>query len=232
MLKKLFIALIPITIIAAFFFFDLQQYASLDYIQSVLSDWKQWVNDNLLLAIVLYFTAYIILTVASLPLALPITLLGGALFGLWLGVIIVSFASTIGATCAMLFSRYLLGDWVQKRFGDKLSTINQGIEREGNMYLLSLRLIPAFPFFVINYLIGLTKMTAKNFYWVSQLGMLPGTLVFVYLGVGLSEISSFSGLLSWKLLAAFTAIGLLPIASRWLVNKLNKSQSNSVIMTK
>lgn len=223
MLKKIFIGLIPLAIITAFFAYDLQQYASLDYLQSALSEWKSWVNEYFIWAIALYITAYIILTVSSLPLALPVTLLGGALFGFWAGFIIVSFASSIGATCAMLLSRYLLGDWVQQRFGDKLAIINQGIKREGNMYLLSLRLIPAFPFFVINYLMGLTKMSAKNFYWVSQLGMLPGTAVFVYLGVGLSEIDSLSGLVSWKLLIAFTAIGLLPIVSRWFVKKLTQS---------
>jgi pyruvate/2-oxoglutarate dehydrogenase complex dihydrolipoamide dehydrogenase (E3) component/uncharacterized membrane protein YdjX (TVP38/TMEM64 family) len=156
----------------------------------------------------------------SLPAAAILTVAGGALFGLLEGLALVSFASTLGATLAMLLSRYLLRDWVQQRFGTRMAGINQGLEREGAFYLFALRLVPVFPFFLVNLAMGLTKLPARTFFWVSQLGMLPGTIAFVYAGTQLAKIDSLKGLLSPGLLAAFAVLGLLPLITKKVLDAL------------
>jgi uncharacterized membrane protein YdjX (TVP38/TMEM64 family) len=140
------------------------------------------------------------------------TLAGGALLGLFVGTVVVSFASTIGATLACFFSRFLLRDWVQSKFGDKLESVNRGIQREGAFYLFTLRLIPIFPFFIINLVMGLTRMPLFRYYWVSQLGMFPATLVYVNAGKELGKIESVAGILSPSLLVSFAILGLFPLA--------------------
>src|SRR6185436_11830167 len=141
----------------------------------------------------------------------------GAIFGLLWGVVIVSFASSIGATLAFLASRFLLRDWVQGKFGDKLKAINEGVEKEGAFYLFALRLVPAFPFFVINLVMGLTPMRTRTFYWVSQLGMLAGTLVYVNAGTQLARITSVKGILSPGLLLSFVLLGIFPLLAKAVV---------------
>jgi uncharacterized membrane protein YdjX (TVP38/TMEM64 family) len=160
---------------------------------------------------------YIAATTLSFPGAAALTLAGGALFGFWIGTIAVSFASTIGATFACFVSRFLLRHWVQKKFGDKLSLINRGIQKEGAFYLFTLRLIPVFPFFVINLAMGITPMPLVQFFWISQLGMLPGTMVYVNAGKELAKITSLSGILSPQLIFAFVLIGLFPITAKKLL---------------
>ena len=145
------------------------------------------------------------------------TLAGGAMFGFWTGFVVVSFASTIGATLACFVARFLLRDWVQNKFGEKLTAINRGIEKEGAFYLFSLRLVPIFPFFVINLVMGLTTMKLLTFYWVSQLGMLPGTMVFVNAGKELGKIESLSGILSPGVIISFAILGLFPITVKKLL---------------
>jgi uncharacterized membrane protein YdjX (TVP38/TMEM64 family) len=142
------------------------------------------------------------------------TLAGGALFGLWKGTVIISFASSIGATLACLMARFVLRDWVKAGFGEKLKTIDEGFEREGTFYLFTLRLIPVFPFFLINLALGLTRMPLKTFYWVSQLGMLPGTIVYVNAGTELAKIESLSGILSPRLLISFALLGIFPLTAK------------------
>src|SRR3970282_118982 len=156
-----------------------------------------------------YFAVYVVVTGLSLPGATVMTLIGGALFGLLWGIILVSFASSIGATLAFLASRFLLRDWVQGKFGDKLKPVNDGVAKEGAFYLFALRLVPAFPFFVINLVMGLTPIRAWTFYWVSQLGMLAGTIVYVYAGTQLAEFRLSAGLV-----AAFTVLGLFPLVAK------------------
>jgi uncharacterized membrane protein YdjX (TVP38/TMEM64 family) len=146
------------------------------------------------------------------------TLAGGAMFGFVIGVIAVSFASTIGASLAFLASRYLLRNWVEKKLGDRLLTINAGIEKEGGLYLFSLRLIPVFPFWIINLLMGLTRMKLVTFYWVSQVGMLAGTMVYVNAGKELGKINSLSGILSPGLIASFIILGLFPLGMKKAMN--------------
>ncbi|PUZ92733.1 TVP38/TMEM64 family protein, partial [Vibrio vulnificus] len=162
----------------------------------------------------------------SVPGATVVTLLGAALFGFWYSLLLVSFASTIGATIAFLSSRYLLKDWVQARFGDKLSAINQGVEKDGAFYLFSLRLIPVFPFFLINLLMGLTPISIGRYYLTSQIGMLPGTAVYLNAGTQLADINSLSGILSPTVLASFALLGVFPIAVKWIMSKFRPQLSS------
>ncbi len=163
---------------------------------------------------------YIISTILSIPGASFLTLLSGALFGIFIGTIVVSIASTIGATLAFLGSRFLLKNWVEKKFSSYLDKINLGIEKEGSFYLFSLRLIPIFPFFMVNLLMGITKIKTSTYIWVSQLGMLPATILYINTGTRLSELESASGILSPVLIISFAALGLLPIASKKLIKIL------------
>jgi uncharacterized membrane protein YdjX (TVP38/TMEM64 family) len=157
---------------------------------------------------------YIVVTGLSLPGAAVMTLAGGALFGLAAGVVIISFASTIGATLACFLARFILRDFIERRFGDRLKTINEGMAREGAFYLFTLRLVPIFPFFVINLVMGLTRLRLRTFYWVSQVGMLAGTIVYVNAGQALGRIESLSGILSPRLIVSFVILGLFPLAAK------------------
>lgn len=184
--------------------------------QVLLTD---YIDNHLLVAASVYFVSYIVITALSIPGAAVVTLLGAALFGFWFSLLLVSFASTLGATLAFFSSRFLLREWVQTRFGNKLDIINRGIERDGAFYLFSLRLIPVFPFFLINLLMGLTPISARRYYWVSQLGMLPGTAVYLNAGTQLAQIDSLGGILSPSVLLAFALLGVFPLLTKWLLNK-------------
>lgn len=192
--------------------------------QSLLND---YIQSHLISAAAIYFFSYLVITALSIPGAAVVTLLGAALFGFWLSLLLVSFASTLGATLAFLSSRFLLREWVQKRFGAKLETINRGIERDGAFYLFSLRLIPVFPFFLINLLMGLTTIKATRYYWVSQLGMLPGTAVYLNAGTQLAQIDSLAGIVSPSVLLAFALLGVFPLLMKWLLNKLPHRRSDA-----
>ncbi len=203
--------------ILAFRYFELGQYLSLDYIKSSQEKFQALYQSHRMLVIAAYMGIYIVVTGLSLPGAAVMTLAGGALFGLAIGTVAVSFASTIGATLACAVSRFLLQDWVQGKFGDKLAAINAGIEKEGAFYLFSLRLVPIFPFFVINLAMGLTRMRLLTFFWVSQVGMLAGTIVYVNAGRQLAQIDSVSGILSPGVLVSFAVLGLFPITAKKLL---------------
>lgn len=171
------------------------------------------------------FAIYVAVTGLSLPGAIVLTLTCGWFFGLWRGMLLVSFASTTGATVAFLISRYLLREPIQNRFGERLATFNQSLEREGAFYLFMLRLIPAVPFFVINVVMGLTPLPARTFWWVSQLGMLPGTAVYVYAGSNVPDLTTLAdkgvgGILSPQLMVAFVLLGVMPLFLRKLVTWL------------
>ena len=209
--KRILIVLAGAAVVAAFFYFDLRQYLTLDYIKESQEHFRRLYENNRLSVLGTYMAIYIVVTALSLPGAAIMTLAGGALFGLTVGTVAVSFASTICATFACIVSRYLLRDWVQDKFGERLATINEGIEKEGALYLFTLRLIPVFPFFVINLLMGLTRMRLITFFWVSQLGMLAGTIVFVNAGKELAKIDSLQGILSPGLIISFVILGLFPI---------------------
>ena len=210
----------------SFFTFDLNQYLTLDYLKQQQHAFDNFYVNNRLLTIAIYMAIYILIAALSLPGAAIMTLAGGALFGLVTGTVVVSFASTIGATIACIVSRYLLRDWVQNKFGDRLTTINEGVDKEGALYLFTLRLIPVFPFFVINLLMGLTRMRIFTFFWVSQLGMLAGTIVFVNAGKELAKIDSLKGILSPGLIISFIILGLFPITVKKIMEIYRKKATN------
>ena len=203
-----------VALIGLFFAFDLHRYLTLSELKLRQESFADYYAQKRLLTLGIYFILYVAVTALSLPGAAVMTLASGTLFGFWPALLVVSFASTIGATGAFLASRFLLRDWVQARFGERLKAINNGVEREGAFYLFSLRLVPLFPFFVINLLMGLTSMRTLTFYWVSQVGMLAGTAVYVNAGTELGQISSLSGILSPGLLVSFVLLGLFPLLSR------------------
>jgi len=217
-LKKIILFAVLACLVAAFFLLDLNRYFTLDYIKQSRDSFGAFYAQNRILTIVVYMLLYIAVTALSLPGATVMTLVGGALFGFVTGLIAVSFASTIGATLACFVSRYLLRNWVENKFGDKLDAINAGLEKEGAFYLFTLRLIPVFPFFAINLLMGLTRMKLLTFYWVSQIGMLAGTAVYVNAGKELGKIESLSGILSPTLIVSFVILGLFPLAVKKIVS--------------
>ncbi|MBA2074158.1 FAD-dependent oxidoreductase [Aeromonas veronii] len=213
---RLLLALVMGGLIGAFFALDLGRYLSLEALQAQQAAVAQWVDSHFVSASLLFVLIYVLSTALSLPGASLLTLGGSAVFGVAWGLLLVSFASTIGATLAFLSARFLLRDWVTARFGDKLATFQSGMAKEGAFYLLSLRLIPVFPFFLVNLLMGLTPIRVSTYYWVSQLGMLPGTFVYVLAGSELGQLTSTGNILSPGLMVALTLLGLMP----WLVKKL------------
>jgi uncharacterized membrane protein YdjX (TVP38/TMEM64 family) len=223
-MKKAVLALVLIGAIAAYFVFDLGQYLSLENFKASQADIVAAKDANPALYIAGFFLLYVAVTGLSIPGAAIMTLVAGALFGVVLGTIIVSFASTMGATLAFLSSRYVLRDWVQGKFGERLRAVDDGLEKDGAFYLFTLRLIPVFPFFVINLLMGLTRIKTGTFFWVSQIGMLPATIVFVNAGTQISRIDSTAGLLSPTLIASFVALALFPWAAKAIVAVVKRSR--------
>ena len=217
-MKKVALLVLIAAIIAGFFYFDLHQLLTLDGLKSGLVQFEEWRSASPVLVAGVFLLLYVAVTALSLPGAVIMTLAAGALFGLFWGTVIVSFASSIGATLAFLASRYLLQDSVQKRFGDRLKALNEGVEKEGAFYLFTLRLVPVFPFFLINLLMGLTALRAFTFYWVSQLGMLVGTVVYVNAGTQLGQLESLSGILSPALLLSFVLLGVFPLIAKKLLD--------------
>lgn len=222
--KKLILGIVLVALIA-FLAMNFGQYLTLENAKAQQLALSDYISENFVFAALTYFFAYVAITAFSIPGAAVVTLLGAALFGFWTSLLLVSFASTIGATLAFLSSRFLLRDWVQGKFGDKLSAINQGVKRDGAFYLFSLRLIPVFPFFLINLLMGLTPISVARFYFVSQLGMLPGTAVYLNAGTQLAQIESLSGIVSPSVLASFALLGLFPVIAKWVMNKIKSSPS-------
>ncbi len=203
------LVVVIVALVAAFFALGLQRYFSFEYFQQQRSAIDAYFAANPVAASAIFFAVYVAVTGLSLPGAAIMTLVAGALFGLVWGTVIVSFASSIGATLAFLASRFVLRDWVQARFGDKLKPINEGVEREGAFYLFALRLVPVFPFFVINLVMGLTPIRARTFYWVSQAGMFAGTVAYVYAGTQLGQFRFSAGLI-----AAFVILGIFPLVAK------------------
>ncbi|MGZ8256782.1 MAG: FAD-dependent oxidoreductase [Gallionella sp.] len=213
-MKRGLIIAVVIGLIAAFFAFDLDRYLTLDALKQGQHDFTAFKMESPWLVTTVFFAIYVIATALSLPGAIILTLAAGAVFGLFEGTLLVSFASSLGATFAFLASRFVLRDAVQQRFGDKLKAINDGIARDGALYLFTLRLVPLFPFFLINLLMGLTPMKTRTFYWVSQVGMLAGTLVFVNAGTQLAQLESLSSILSPGLLLSFVLLGIFPMIAK------------------
>lgn len=220
MKSKLFILALIGAAIAAFFAFDLGRFLTLDYFKAQQAALSGYVDANPWQSALAFFGVYVAVAALSLPGATILTLVAGAIFGFSKGLLIVSFASSIGATLAFLSSRFLLRDWVQSKFGERLKPINDGVAKDGPFYLFALRLVPLFPFFVVNLVMGLTPIKTWPFYWVSQIGMLAGTAVFVNAGTQLAQISSLKGILSPAILGSFVLLGIFPIVAKKVLDWL------------
>lgn len=213
---------LPILLIFLFFYLELNKYLNLNYLKNQQENFISFYRQSPIQTLFIYTLIYIVSTALSIPGAALLTLIAGALFGVITGTVIVSFASTTGATLAFLTSRFILRDWVQKRFCSSLRKINKGIEKEGAFYLFTLRLVPVFPFFVVNLIMGLTPMKTGTFFFTSQVGMLAATIVFVNAGTQLAKIESLKGLLSPSLVFSFCLLGLFPITTKKLFELFKK----------
>ena len=223
--SRIVVAALVIVAFAAFFYFDLAAFLQLEYLKEKQAQLTAYVATTPLRSAAIYFSIYIAVAALSLPGAAILTLVGGAIFGFFWGTILVSLASTIGATCAFLLSRYLFQDVVSRRFQARMATINSGIEKDGAFYLFTLRLVPLFPFFVINLVMGLTSLSVWKFFFVSQIGMFPATLVFVNAGTQLAKIGSVSDILSPSILVSFAALGLLPLIVREIIARIKANRA-------
>ena len=212
--RRIIIAGISVLLIVFFFVFDLKNYLTLEFVKEFRHEIITLYNDHPVYVIAAYFLIYIVVSGLSLPGAAILGLAAGAIFGFFIATLVVSFASSIGATLACFVSRYLLRDRVQAMFADKFVKINEGINREGHFYLFAARLIPAIPFFVINLVMGLTSMPLRRFYWISQLGMLPGTMLYINAGKHLGSIESLSGITSPQMIISFMLLGILPLLTK------------------
>lgn len=216
--SKLVIFAVIAAAIALFFYFDLGHYFSLAYLKSSQQSFAAYYAEHPVSTLAIYFVIYVVMCALSFPGAAVVTLAGGALFGLVVGTLLVSFASTIGATIAFWSSRFLLRDWVKTKFGSQLGAIDEGVQKEGAFYLFMLRIVPAAPFFLVNLLMGLTAIPTITYFWVSQLGMLAGTIVYVNAGTQLAQIDSLRGILSLPLILSFVALGVFPLIGRKIMN--------------
>ncbi len=223
--KKLVLIAALLSATIAFFLFDVGSLLSLETLRDRQAELANFVAQNFTLAAGAFFVLYVMVTALSIPGAAVMTLAAGAVFGLLAGTLLVSFASSIGATLAFLISRFLLRDYVEGKFSTATKKINQGVQTEGGYYLFTLRLVPLFPFFVINLAMGVTRLNAVTFYWVSQLGMLPGTVVFVNAGTQLGQVSGTSDILSPTLIGSFALLGVFPLLARKAVEVLRNVRS-------
>tara|TARA_B100001996_G_scaffold272925_1_gene213824 strand:+ start:395 stop:1087 length:693 start_codon:yes stop_codon:yes gene_type:complete len=226
-IKILIIAMIVVAI-CSYYYFSLEKFLSLEYVQSHLDFMKVYKQQHFEVFAAIFFLTYILVAALSIPGALILTITSGAVFGLFWGIIISSFASSIGATLAFLASRLILREWVQNKYRDYLVPINKGIEKEGAFYLFSIRMIPLFPFFVTNLLMGLTSISVSSFYLVSQIGMFLGTIVYVNAGTELSKITSLSGLLSTPILLSFAFLGMLPLVTKYIVSFIRQRNHEKI----
>lgn len=210
-MKKMLILCLIVIAMGAFFYFDLGQWLTLNQLKAQQSTLEAYRVNNPILVPIIYISLYIIVTAFSLPGATIMTLSGGAIFGVFWGTVFANISATIGATIAFLISRFVMGTWVQKQFGDRMTPINKGIEQDGAFYLFSLRLVPLFPFFIINVVMGLTKIKPFTFFWVSSIGMIAGSAVYANAGTQLAKLESLSDIASPSLLISFALLGLFPL---------------------
>ncbi|WP_320822066.1 TVP38/TMEM64 family protein [Reinekea sp.] len=213
-MKKLLVLGVLLVAVGLFFYFDLGAWLTLEQLKSQQSALATYRAEHPVWLAVLYLATYIGVTALSLPGAALMTLTGGAVFGVVQGTLLANIAATIGATLAFLMARFVMGDWVQSKFADRIAPFNRGIDQDGAFYLFSLRLVPVFPFFIINVVMGLTTIRVWTFFWVSQVGMLAGAAVYANAGTQLAKIDSLSGIASPSLLLSFVLLGLFPLVAR------------------
>jgi uncharacterized membrane protein YdjX (TVP38/TMEM64 family) len=225
--SRIVLVLLFIVVVAAFFAAGGPEALELAKLKARYESLESFYAARPALALAVFFVAYVVLATTSLPGGAVLTMGAGALFGVPLALVVVSFASSLGALGAMLLARYVLRDWVRSRYGERLRRIDEGIERDGALYLLLVRLVPAIPFFAVNVGLALTRMPARRYYWVSQLGMLPGTLVFANAGRRLAEIDSPGDVLSPGVIASLVLLAVLVLASRKAAVLLRKRKSES-----
>jgi uncharacterized membrane protein YdjX (TVP38/TMEM64 family) len=209
-----------VAVIASYFIFDLGQYCSVAYIKEKQASFELFYSNNKLLSVVLYVILYIFVIALSIPVANIMVVLASAIAGPPLALILSSFAGAFGALFSFLITRYLFKDYFQRKFSNKLDVINKCIHKDGTLYLFALRVNPLFPFFLVNILIGLTPMRAATFYWVSQIGMLPDTLILVFLGQELSKINSLQEVMTPAIIISLIALGLFPLLAKWVMSKI------------
>ncbi len=224
---KIALIIIILGLIAGFFIFDLGQYFNLAFLKMQQANIDNYYLNNPVKTALLFFFIYVVVTGLSLPAAGILTIAGGAVFGVLIGTILVSFASAIGATLAFLASRFLFRDVIQSRFADKLEVINQGVERDGAFYLFTMRLVPVFPFFIINLVMGLTPIRTLTFALVSQIGMLAATIVFVNAGTQLAKIEQAGDILSPQLITSFVLIGVFPLLAKKSIDLLRSRRNQA-----
>jgi uncharacterized membrane protein YdjX (TVP38/TMEM64 family) len=221
---RLALLVLVAALVASYFLFDLGRYLDLAFLKQVHGSAQALVAERPVLASAGFFVAYVLVTSLSLPGAAVMTLAGGAVFGLVWGLVLVSFASSVGATLAMLISRRLLGDIVQQKFARQLESVNAGLATDGGFYLFSIRMVPLFPFFVVNLVMGLTPIATWTFYWVSQTGMLAGTFVYVFAGTQLANVEGVGDVLSPGLIVALSLLGLFPLLARKAVGWMRRAR--------
>ncbi|MXW07004.1 MAG: TVP38/TMEM64 family protein [Gammaproteobacteria bacterium] len=215
---KLALAAAVIVCIGLFFFLPLNEYLSFEYLQQQRNAIVDLYLAHPILFIATYIAVYVVLTGLSIPSATLLTLIGGAVFGTVTGTVVVLSASTLGAICAFVLARYVLRDYVQEKFSKYLGQVNRGVAEEGAFYLFGLRVVPVVPYFVVNFVMALTPIRLWTYYWVTQLGMLPGTVLYVNSGKELGKLQSASGILSWTLILSLVALGLFPLVAKKLVD--------------
>lgn len=220
---KFAVLLILVLLLGLFFGTDAKEFFTLAYLKAQKESFILFYEDNRFLTFGIFIGLYISMTALSLPGATVLTLAGGAIFGVAAGTVLVSISSSVGATLAFLASRYLLRDLVETKFGERLKAINEGVKKEGAFYLFTLRLVPVFPFFVINLVMGVTSIRTMVFFLVSQLGMLPGTIVYVNAGTQLGKIESLKDVLSIELIASFVLLGIFPLIAKKLLAVVKNS---------
>jgi pyruvate/2-oxoglutarate dehydrogenase complex dihydrolipoamide dehydrogenase (E3) component/uncharacterized membrane protein YdjX (TVP38/TMEM64 family) len=224
MFKKITVVVVLAALVAGFFYFDLNTYLTLEGLKSSIDDFRQWRDASPVLVLGGFLLIYVTVTALSLPGAAILTITAGALFGLVEGLLLASFASSVGALLAFLVSRYILRETIKRKFPERLSSIDNGMATQGPFYLFTLRLVPLFPFFLINLLMGLTSIKSWTFYWVSQIGMLAGTLVYVNAGTQLSQLDSLQGILSFDLILSFALLGIFPLIAKTIINIIKKQR--------
>lgn len=222
MLKKIILLIVLLLLVGSFFVFDVSQYLTLEQIQANRTLIHDLYIENQVTVLGGFFIAYVLVAALSLPGAALMTIAAGAFFGVVIGSVLVSFASSLGATLAFLISRFLLKESIEKKFASKLEPINNGLAKDGAFYLFSLRLVPIFPFFVVNLVMGVTQLPTITFYWVSQMGMLIGTIVYVNAGVQISQLQSIDDIVSFNLLVSLALLGIFPIVAKKLIDWLKK----------